>query len=341
MKLKNTMHFNWRHTILIVAMILLMLQSYVGFAQPNYPQKDIPKDLPEEIQQKITALYDKDPTNRANAVVALRHLFQAEELKPTIPILLSMLHDDATLFWSSPFSPNTTATSPGEEAAKTLGSLGEDAVQPLLAKLTDKNHHVRKCAAAGLGATRSETALDPLIDLAAKEPNTDVLAKVIAAIGYIPGTKGNDILIAALKNKDWHVRENAAQALEIRKDPEAVAPLTQMLREARADDRGAAIDAERALDAIAGREHMNAILYDDLVAALRDKDWKTCDKIASNLSYRESPSAVGLLLQMLKEARSEKREMSVIWAERALENNTGIPASNKDKEWQQWWEENK
>ena len=340
MKRKTTKYFRERFLLLLFALLLVTLLSSVCLAQPSLPKKEIPKDLPEEMQDLIVALYNKDPVERANSAAALRYRFR-EDLKPVLPVLLSMLHDNATLYWTTPFSPNTTATSPGEEAAKAIGAFGEEAVLPLLAKLTDKNPHVRKCAAAGLGETMSEAALDPLIALAEKEPNADVTAKAIAAIGYIPGAKGNDTLIAALKNKDWYVRENAARALEIRKDPRAIEPLTQLFREARAQDRGAFLDASRALDAIAGREHMDAVLYDDLVAGLRSRNWKACDDAASDLWHRKVTRAVGPLLQMLKEARSEKREMSITWAERALENNTGIAGPNKDKEWLQWWEEHK
>ena len=94
---------------------------------------------------------------------------------------------------------------------------------------------------------------------------------MIESIGKIPNPKGNETLIAALKDKNWDIRENAAQAFEKRKDPKAVEPL----------------------------------------------------------------------LQMLKEARAQNRSFSILYAENALKNITSIYGPNKDKEWQQWWEENK
>ena len=62
-----------------------------------------------------------------------------------------------------------------QAAAKTLGEIGEPAVQPLILALSDEDSDVRYGAAYGLGEIRDPRAVEPLIH-ALSDENSDVRA---------------------------------------------------------------------------------------------------------------------------------------------------------------------
>lgn len=132
--------------LLVAASILSIgLKTY---AQPNIPKEKIPSDIPAYMKEQIEGLYSSHPVERANATVRLRE-FSSQSLKPAIPFLFDMLHDDAHLMPVYPLvhilGTSQIATSPGEEAAKTLGKIGKPVVESLTAALKDKNSYKRKC----------------------------------------------------------------------------------------------------------------------------------------------------------------------------------------------------
>ena len=191
-------------------------------AQPNISKDEIPANLPEEIRTKIESLYSKDDAERGTAAMQLRE-FRAKALKPTVPFLMAMLHDDAPLRIPSKWvSFGGIPTSPGEESAKTLGKIGNSAVIPLIEALGDKNKHVRKCAAIGLGITKNRKAIDPLLSLYSKETYSSVLSSVVESLGKYSDPKVIEPLIESLGDEDWDVREQAAYAFKNKKEHEAV-----------------------------------------------------------------------------------------------------------------------
>jgi len=222
-------------------------------AQPNIPKDEIPANLPKEIKNKILLLYSTDAAERGNAAMQLRE-FRAKALKPTVPFLMGMLHDDAPLRIPSRWvSIGGIPTSPGEESAKTLGKIGSSAVKPLIEALEDDNQHVRKCAAIGLAGAKDPQAIDPLLALFNKEPYSTVLSSVVEALGKYTDPKVIEPLIESLGDEDWAVREKAAYAFKNIKERKAVAPLLKLLKEAKTNDKSSIVrNAESALGNITG-----------------------------------------------------------------------------------------
>jgi HEAT repeat protein len=246
--------------LVIVATLLL---NQTALSQPNIPREKIPQDIAPEIKKEIEALYSKDATARGNAAIALRE-FRPSALKPAIPFLMGMLGDNAKLQISSWTGWGGIPTSPGEEAAKTLGKIGEEAVPPLSTALADKNRHVRKSAVVGLGATNKPSAVDPLLDIVKREQYSDVISAAIHSLGQISSPKVVEPITTALDDDDWNVRNEAAEACQQVCDKQAVPALLRLLGEARSKkDMTAINNAETALSNIT-----------HIYGSDKDKEWE-------------------------------------------------------------------
>jgi len=91
--------------------------------------------------------------------------------------------------------------------------IGQTAVDPLMAVLSDENWSIRKTATQTLGAIGDIRAVEPLM-AALKDENPDVREAVVNALGKIDDSRAIEPLTAALSDKDSNVRETVAQALD-------------------------------------------------------------------------------------------------------------------------------
>ncbi|HEU4683701.1 MAG TPA: HEAT repeat domain-containing protein [Nitrospira sp.] len=136
--------------------------------------------------------------------------------------------------------------------------------------------------------------------------------------------------IAALKDGDWAVREEAAVALGTLQDPRAVAPLVSILRDSDRAVRQAAIGALRAIGEpsipalgsclsapqLEVQEAASAILASiadervlaPLTASLGNKDWIVRMHAAQALGRIKSPDSVEPLLPLLQDKVKAVRE---------------------------------
>ena len=98
-------------------------------------------------------------------------------------------------------------------AAWALGRIGNQrAAEKLIKTLRDGDWSVRMRAAQALGNLRARPALDALL-LATRDGNADVRRHAIGALSRIADPAAADRLGSTLKDKDWRVRMAAAIAL--------------------------------------------------------------------------------------------------------------------------------
>jgi HEAT repeat protein len=283
----------------IAAILTILAAATSAAAQPTLPRERIPA-VPQSLRGFVDRLYSPDPAERAEAACQLGR--RRYEAAPTIPILLTMLHDDALVRridcnWSYWRQANLSAeqlkwleTSPAKEAADTLGEIGDAAVPGLIRALQHGDWRVRKFAAYGLGEA---------------EPELDRAQAVTA-------------LVDRLGDSNTDVRDQSAWALGEIEDAAAVAALAETLQR----------DAEprvrrRAAWALAEIEHESAVPV--LVATLKDPDLALRKESLRALGEIESPLAVEGLVGVLTDADVTMRKQAA-WALAEIEDAAAVPA---------------
>ncbi len=138
--------------------------------------------------------------------------------------------------------------------------------------------------------------------------------------------------MAALRDKDWAIREEAARLLGQLKDPRAVTPLVSLLRDQDRSVREAAVEALRAIGVpavealgacltendLAVQEAASAILatvaderaITPLLSALRSNDWIVRMHAAQALGRVRSADTVEALISLLQDKVKAVREES-------------------------------
>jgi HEAT repeat protein len=122
------------------------------------------------------------------------------------------------------------------QAAQTLKRLPPDArtVPALLEAIAEKDRPIRAASAAALGATKDPRAVGPLIALL-KDPSQVIEVRQAACWGltYSDSAEATDALAEALTKGLPAVRQTAALHLGKRGNNQAVAPLLEILRDAK------------------------------------------------------------------------------------------------------------
>ncbi|HEY0876160.1 MAG TPA: HEAT repeat domain-containing protein, partial [Vicinamibacterales bacterium] len=200
------------------------------------------------------ALAGETPKARAAAVHALAKI----ESDTVTPLLVRALADrDA---WVRYF------------AARALGERDGAAGREELLKLAeaDSSPPVRVAALQALGSREPDLPLEPLLR-AARDDNADIASAALLTLGRVPAAEATAAIRAAIRHTDPARRMAAAQALGMRRTPDAIADLEWI---AAADpDAGVAACAVRTLFEIAtagGNEAPSAVHA--LVALLADRD---------------------------------------------------------------------
>jgi HEAT repeat protein len=249
------------------------------------------------------------PVAAARALVACALSERKADATSAMASLVALLDDDAPVspyvcreeWWRNgdhDFAEHwydLQPTTPGQEAARALKSIGgvvfepvlrvlpsggsharsnaawilgalkdERAVQPLVAQLGDKVAAVRNHVAWALGAIDDARAVDALARVVVQDESADVRKEAAWALGAIRDVKGIEALVKALRDKDYNVRKQAAWALGAIHDAQAVDPLIAALKDTQSDVRK---QSAWALGAIG-----DARATDGLTAALEDVD---------------------------------------------------------------------
>jgi HEAT repeats len=133
----------------------------------------------------------------------------------------------------------------------------DKAVPQLIKTLKNQNQQVRIMVITALGEIGSPDAVLPLSDLLSKETRWDVRTSVIFALSNFD-KQSVPTLITALKDKDWYIRYQAANALaEIGFDAkDAIPALNNAVKDENINVRSA---AKTALESIKKQEYYNSV----------------------------------------------------------------------------------
>jgi HEAT repeat protein len=224
----------------------------------------------QDVTGLIAQLRAADPNTRASAACALEKL--GTGARTAIPALVERLSDASPVdpkvcgedrnYWRKDYEQ---MTSPGEEAAAALVSIGTSALQPLVGAARAPQWVARRNAVWALGALEDERGIPPALT-ALKDSEPPVRATAAWALGALEAYDGVPALIEALKDADAGVRSQVAWALGAIGDRRAVDGLVAALKDSTESVRS---QAAWALGAI-GDSRANA----GLASALKDSSTK-------------------------------------------------------------------
>jgi HEAT repeat protein len=129
-----------------------------------------------------------------------------------------------------------------EASVRALGSLSNEAVEPLIESLRNGDWHIRMGSAIALRIIGDPKAVTPLIRLLSDE-NRFVRREVVKSLGRIGDLRATEPLISMLEDMDTGVRIRAASALGKIADPKAIDPLTHALSDRNPEFQEAAVEA--------------------------------------------------------------------------------------------------
>jgi HEAT repeat protein len=189
------------------------------------------------LSDTMAALSADDPAVRARAACEIKT--EGDQAAKAIAPLVQLLADASPVertVCRQHWRLESELTTPGEQAAAALVSIGSPAFEPVLGALQDPQWVARKNAAWALGALDDPRAGKALLtSLDDREPG--VRAQAAWALGAIDEPAALDRLTLALKDADPRVREQAAWALGAIGDSRATAGLIVALKDASADVR--------------------------------------------------------------------------------------------------------
>jgi len=214
-------------------------------------------------------------------------------------------------------------------AAGALGRIGDpNAIAPLLSALKDKEGYVRSSVVGALGRIGDRRATAALIETMKSDPHDGVRMFSAEALGRIADPAAFDPLLAALKDKDSHVRKVAADSLGLMGDTRAIPELVGLLGDGYDGPRSA---ATRVLVRI-GRPATAA-----LISALSEGDATARMWVPNALGKIGDRRAVGPLVAAAERARREKAWWILKRTTQALTKLTGKNFGKDAAKWRAWW----
>ena len=147
-------------------------------------------------------------------------------------------------------------------------------VKGLIKALKYDDKDIRLSAIEALGKIRDSSAIEPLIQMLGQHQGHKIYRNAVLALANM-GEPAFKALLNALKDNDFSIRMNAAEALGLMRDRRAVEPLIHALKDTVESVRGEAVTAlggigsESAVKAIMPmlgdkKEHVRRMAYDAL-----------------------------------------------------------------------------
>ena len=282
---------------------------------------------PRSLGPLITAFLNKEGQSRPAIAEALGHL---KDKKATDVLVGALTDEDWHVREKAAQALDNIGWSPqaiGEQVSFAIAkqdwpkciALGAPAVEPLLVIVQRREHGVAMEAAAALGALKEPRAAEPIAELLMdKEFYTRSVKREIAQSLAKLGSPAIDPLVKALNDEDDDVRQAAAQALSLIKDPRVIDVLFGALKDADSSVRETAAatldqigvtprsEQEKALYFAAKKEWQKCIglgksAVDALVARLREPHSNISIEAADALGVIKDPAAVEPLINVLQD----------------------------------------
>jgi len=262
-----------------------------SFATPEHPVVTTPPHVP----QTVTTSRREPQTTTTDADERAASACNASKKGDvgSVELLVAMLGDDRNSklirCWEntrwSPALEVFKQSSPGEQAALALASLGPLAFRPLANQLDNSNPSVRRNAAWAIGELTNMPPSDrwgavPQLITLLSDSDAGVRMAAARALGELHDHRAVAQLIATLPDNNWRVRELVVWALSEMKNPGAVNALcTVLLSDPRAEVRRGAAEALG--------EIQNAAALPALKQALQDSEPGVSAKAAWAISEIE------------------------------------------------------
>jgi len=238
-----------KKTQVAVFLVVVVVGLVVGCNRRNVWEKEGSR---VDVNAQIEHLGSPNASTRYEAT---RYLEMAgPRAASAVPYLINILGDDSKVEF----------TTVGAGAAYALGSIGEAALEPVLATLQNSNMWIRRNAAIALGKIGDRRATQPLVALIADE-EVGVRVAVVEALGLIGDRRAIEPLITTLsRDHDATLRTKAARSLGQIGGPDVIEPLVAAL-----DDGDVGV---RASAASALGEANDSRAVDPLIALINSDD---------------------------------------------------------------------
>ncbi len=296
------------------------------------------------INELVIRLRSYDPVERGLAAVSLGEA--GSQSAPVVDALIRLLVDYTKLTKKGPYEGKWPVfvdedvdldeypTYVDKVAAWSLAKIGGFAVQSLVSALNHEDWRIQRYAAKILGKIGSPRAEEPLI-LTLNDENWLVQEEAVNALKkitgkddttWIRGKTNIDLLIGALEEENVRVKWDVIKALGQVKDPRALYPLVDILKQKYGDP----LLQELVLKTI-GELHDNRAVT-PLIALLDDKDVSTSiqELAVKILGDLKDSRAVGAIIVAM-EIPHFKDEAAV-----ALRNLTGEDFGEDVNKWRAW-----
>ncbi len=301
-----------RKTLLIVSVVVGMLGLVGGCTTEEEGDPSI------DIEAEIQRLSSSDAHTRVEAAMALGRA--GPPAAPAIPHLVDALGDNAEVPWG----PGGGTISVGSAAALGLSSIGNRAVEPLIATLQTDDAQIRQRAVVALGEIGDRRATEPLVTLLGDEDKA-VRSAAVQALGNIGDRRATEPLITALSDDDPEVRRNAARSLAQIGGREVVEPLLAALSDNNAMVR---LGAAQALGEVGGSR-----AGEPLITLLNNDASENVRAVAAQaLGELRERRAIEPLVAALSDDYNALR----LTAAEALANITGQDFGQDPAAWQEW-----
>lgn len=178
-----------------------------AFANPAAQSRSV-KDLTAD-------LADADAAVRTRAACDLREIGDraVDATQPLVALLGDGTRVDPSACGRERWQGrNSDLTTPGEQAARALVSIGSRAFEPVLATLGGGSWIARRNAAWALGAFDDRRAVPPLVGTL-KDSEAQVREQAAWALGALDDSTAVPALVTTLKDADARVRRQAAWAI--------------------------------------------------------------------------------------------------------------------------------
>jgi HEAT repeat protein len=200
------------------------------------------------VKDLIAGLGSQDPPVRARAACELKDEgdMAVDAIAPLVQLLADASPVERSVCKQHWWQQSDLLTTPGQQAAAALVSIGNRTFDPLVSALHQPQWVARRNAAWALGALDDSRAVNALV-AALDDREPDVRAQAAWALGAIGDRAAVERLTAALKDADARVRKQSAWALGAIGDSRATEGLVAALKDT---DPGVRRQAAWALGAI-------------------------------------------------------------------------------------------